>query len=124
MCLTRSSCSPFLCAPPFLSSSAVRWHSNVWAYLNTYMLHNGYSGEIGTPGNGILDGHEHYFMNNKASVNDCVIYDCCEQSRCNYKRGLLLTVYFRPLSTLCRWYFSRMIGSSFQYARDGARQWR
>ena len=118
MCLTRSSCSPFLCAPPFLSSSAVRWHSNVWAYLNTYMLHNGYSG------NGILDGHEHYFMNNKASVNDCVIYDCCEQSRCNYKRGLLLTVYFRPLSTLCRWYFSRMIGSSFQYARDGARQWR
>ena len=38
------------------------------AYLNTYASHNGYSGQIGTPGNGMLDGHEAQFTNNKVRV--------------------------------------------------------
>ena len=41
------------------------------AFPGGYFLHNGYGGQVGTPGNGVLDGHEHKFFNNKCiSSND------------------------------------------------------
>ena len=40
------------------------WISNVIAFPGSYMLHNGYGGTIGAPGQGILDGHEQMFINN------------------------------------------------------------
>lgn len=50
------------------------WVSNIVAFPSGLMLHNGYGGTVGTPGQGILDGHEQKFINNfclteKASAN-------------------------------------------------------
>jgi len=44
-------------------------HDNVWAfnivaYANSYALHNGYGGTVGTPGNGMKDDHVDMFYNN------------------------------------------------------------
>ena len=35
------------------------------AFPNSYFLHNGYGGQVGLPGQGVLDGHEHKFLANK-----------------------------------------------------------
>ena len=43
------------------------WSDNVIAYCGL-LLHNGYGGTVGTPGRGILDGHEQKFIDNKALV--------------------------------------------------------
>ena len=40
------------------------WHDNVVAFPDGNFLHNGYGGTVGTPGKGVLDGHEHQFLNN------------------------------------------------------------
>ena len=40
------------------------WSNNVIAFPQSALLHNGYGGEIGTPGKGYKDGHEDRFWGN------------------------------------------------------------
>ena len=51
---------------PLLSHAPThpQWINNVVAFPGRYALHNGYGGEVGTPGNGIKDGHEHRLIGN------------------------------------------------------------
>ena len=42
------------------------WARNVIAFPSSYILHNGYGGQVGTPGHGILDGHAQQFIDNVA----------------------------------------------------------
>jgi hypothetical protein len=42
------------------------WARNIIAFADGYILHNGYGGQVGAPGRGILDGHEQHFIDNVA----------------------------------------------------------
>ena len=47
--------------PPYTCS----WINNIIAYPSSgYALHNGYNGQVGTPGQGILDGYEQRLIGN------------------------------------------------------------
>ena len=67
-----------------------RWISNVVAYIDGAALHNGYGGTIGDPGQGILDGHEHYFFNNTVALtkDDPYVIPICRCARRPWRRGL------------------------------------
>lgn len=47
------------------------WIGNVVAWCDSYALHNGYGGEVGTPGKApyYLDGHEDMFINNTVAFS-------------------------------------------------------
>lgn len=45
------------------------WSNNVLAFPAGRLLHNGYNGQVGTPGKGILDGHVQQFFANKAVID-------------------------------------------------------
>ena len=42
------------------------WRNNVIAFPSGPLLHNGYGGQVGQPGQGYLDGHEDMFTGNIA----------------------------------------------------------
>lgn len=45
------------------------WIDNVIAFPDGPLLHNGYGGQVGTPGNGYRDGHEDGFVGNLGFVD-------------------------------------------------------
>ena len=42
------------------------WFNNVLGFPGGLVHHNGYGGQIGSPGKGVLDGHNHIYSGNKA----------------------------------------------------------
>jgi hypothetical protein len=47
---------------PFTTQN--KWIDNVVAYIDSYALHNGYGGTVGTPGNGMRDQYADQFVGN------------------------------------------------------------